>query len=132
MPKKTDIATGALVVVLKSPSGGKTTAEIIEIAGLSVRTINSIYTRAIECSFNPNHYLLILHDEFLCNSDRPGRPKKQTDKAQIEIIAEVRRNRFGREKPTHSLRTLKVAETKELLDLATTSPIYSGVEVFCT
>lgn len=87
MKKKTDIATRALVVFLKSPFGGKTTAEVTEITGLSIRTINSIYARAIERGFDPNQEPLTLRDEFLCDSDRPGRPKKQTDEARIEIIA---------------------------------------------
>ncbi|KAL6399550.1 hypothetical protein AUP68_18099 [Ilyonectria robusta] len=47
MPEKTDIATRVLVVILKSPSGGKTTAEITEITGLLIRTINSIYAQAV-------------------------------------------------------------------------------------
>ncbi|KAI3584158.1 hypothetical protein IWW34DRAFT_721704 [Fusarium oxysporum f. sp. albedinis] len=46
MRKKTDIATRALVVYLKSPFGGKTTAEITEITGLPVRTVNGIYLRS--------------------------------------------------------------------------------------
>ncbi|KAL6411022.1 hypothetical protein AUP68_07458 [Ilyonectria robusta] len=92
MRKKTDIATRALVVVLKSPSGGEITAEVTEITGLSVRTINSIYTRAIKRGFDPNHHPLTLRNEFLCDSDRPGRPKKQMDEARIEIIAKVRRD----------------------------------------
>ncbi|KAL6399549.1 hypothetical protein AUP68_18098 [Ilyonectria robusta] len=55
-------------------------------------------TRAIKRGFDPNHHPLTLRDEFLHDFDRPRCPKKQTDEARIEIIAKVRRNRFGREK----------------------------------
>lgn len=98
MPPNTDIATRALIVTLKSPSGGKTTAEISEITGISSRQVNRIYARAIERGFDPNHRPLTIRDEFLRDASRPGRPTKQTDNNQIEILAKVRRDRFGREK----------------------------------
>ena len=51
----TDIATRALVVTLKAPNGGaKTTAQIHLITGLPERTINQIYSRAIDRGFEPN------------------------------------------------------------------------------
>ncbi|KAK4106672.1 hypothetical protein N658DRAFT_394778, partial [Parathielavia hyrcaniae] len=54
MAPNTDIATRALIVTLKSPFGGKTSAEISEETGISVRQINRIYARAIERGFEPN------------------------------------------------------------------------------
>ncbi|KAH6873850.1 hypothetical protein B0T10DRAFT_466114 [Thelonectria olida] len=87
MPANTDIATRALVVTLKSPFGGKTTAEVAEITGLLPCAINRIYARAIERGFDPNHRPLIVRDEFLCDAQRSGRPKKQTDEARINTIA---------------------------------------------
>ncbi|KAH6879868.1 Transposase-domain-containing protein, partial [Thelonectria olida] len=98
MTRKTDVATRALIVTLKSPLGGKTTAEIAEITGISIRTINSIYVRAIERGLDPNHRPLTLRDEYLRDADRAGRPKKQTDERRDEVIAKVRRDRYGREK----------------------------------
>ena len=64
------------MVTLKSPVRGKTTAEIIEKTGLLKQTINQIYTRAIECSFDPNHILLIIKDEYLRDAPRSGCPVK--------------------------------------------------------
>ncbi|KAH6973228.1 hypothetical protein EDB80DRAFT_743244 [Ilyonectria destructans] len=50
-----DIATRALVVTLKAPGGAtKTSLEISALTGLAVRTINSIYARAIQRGFEPN------------------------------------------------------------------------------
>jgi hypothetical protein len=60
-----DISTRAVVVALKSPLGGKTTTEIAGITGLSKRTINSIYARAIERGFDPNIVPLLMKDKYL-------------------------------------------------------------------
>ncbi|KAH6873658.1 hypothetical protein B0T10DRAFT_499738 [Thelonectria olida] len=49
-----DIATRALVITLKAPAGeGKTTTEVQAMTGIPIRTINSIYRRAIQRGFNP-------------------------------------------------------------------------------
>lgn len=63
MKNKTDIATRALVVALKAPCGGKTSAEIAALTGLSPRTVNSIYARAVERGFDPHQLPLTLRDE---------------------------------------------------------------------
>ena len=42
-----DIATRSLVVALKTPCFGKTTAEVVAITGLPKSTVNRIYARAI-------------------------------------------------------------------------------------
>ena len=73
-----DISTRALVVTLKSPLGGKTTAQVVAITGLPTRTVNSIYARAIERGFDPNAVPLVLKDEYLQDAPRAGRPTKQT------------------------------------------------------
>ncbi|KAL6402750.1 hypothetical protein AUP68_14086 [Ilyonectria robusta] len=95
MPR-TDIATRALVVSLKSPTGGKTTSEVAGITGLSPRTINEIYSRAISRGFDPNLRPMILHDEYLHNAPASGRPKKQTDEAQDQILVKRWDRDFGR------------------------------------
>jgi hypothetical protein len=71
-----DISIRAVVVVLKSPLGGKTTAEVEGITGLSKRTINSIYASAIERGFDPNIVPLAIKDEHLRDAPRSGRPTK--------------------------------------------------------
>ncbi|KFY41167.1 hypothetical protein V494_03175 [Pseudogymnoascus sp. VKM F-4513 (FW-928)] len=98
MAPNTDIATRALIVTLKSPIGGKTTAEVAEKTGFSTRQINRIYARAIERGFDPNHIPLVIRDEWLQDAPRSGRPVKQTVDARKEIIAKVRTDRYGREK----------------------------------
>ena len=73
-----DISTRAIIVLLKSPLGGKTTAQIEAITGLSKSIINTIYARAIERGFDPNIVPLALKDEYLKDAPRSGRPSKQT------------------------------------------------------
>ncbi|KAI7762256.1 hypothetical protein LZL87_006651 [Fusarium oxysporum] len=96
---KTDIATRALVVTLKAPHGGaKTTPQIHLLTGIPERTINKIYSRAIERGFEPNECPLKLIDAWLEDGSRSGRPSKQTDENRSLIIAKVSTDRFGREK----------------------------------
>jgi transposase len=95
--KKTDLATRALIVTLKAPCAGKSTAEISAITGISTRTINSIYARAIERGFEPNSVPLVIRDEWLQDASRSGRPTKKTE-IKEEVISKVRRDRYGREK----------------------------------
>ncbi|KAF1813253.1 hypothetical protein P152DRAFT_434157, partial [Eremomyces bilateralis CBS 781.70] len=90
MPSNTDIATRALIVTLKSPIGGKTTAEIAEKTGLPKRTINAIYARAIERGFDPNHLPLHIRDEWLEDAPRPGRPQKQTEELSNTVLTKRR------------------------------------------
>ncbi|KAK2937718.1 hypothetical protein FoTM2_000936 [Fusarium oxysporum f. sp. vasinfectum] len=85
---KTDIATRALVVTLKAPHGGaKTTPQIHLLTGIPERTINKIYSRAIERGFEPNECPLKLIDAWLEDGSRSGRPSKQTDENRSLIIA---------------------------------------------
>jgi hypothetical protein len=75
----TDIATRALVVTLKAPSGaGKTSIEIQAMTGIPRRTIDDIYCRAIKRGFEPNERPLRLKNAWLEDAPRPGRPSKQT------------------------------------------------------
>jgi transposase len=98
MAPNTDIATRALVVTLKSPIGGLTTAEISEETGISPRQVNRIYARAIERGFDPNHRPFTLKDEWLEDAPRSGRPSKQTPETSQVIISKVQKDRYGREK----------------------------------
>lgn len=94
MAPNTPLSTRALIVCLKSPFVGKSTSEIAEETGLSARTINSIYARAIERGFEPNAPLRI-DDRFLVDAPRSGRPRKEVAET---LIQKVRRDRYGREK----------------------------------
>ncbi|OBT44174.1 hypothetical protein VE00_04785 [Pseudogymnoascus sp. WSF 3629] len=98
MAPNTDISTRALIVALKSPTRGKTSAEVAEKTGLSTRQINRIYARAIERGFDPNHMPLTLRDEWLQDAPRSGRLVKQTVETTQDVVAKVRTDRYGREK----------------------------------
>jgi transposase len=97
MAPNTDIATRALVVTLKSPLGGRSTNEVSEKTGLSKRTINDIYARAIQRGFDPNLLPLIIKDEYLKDAPRSGRPAKQSEDLKNVIDTKVCGNRHGRE-----------------------------------
>jgi transposase len=98
MAPNTGIATRATVVALRSPLGGNTSAEVAAKTGLSVRSVNRIYARAIERGFEPNQSPLVIQDEWLEDAPRSGRPTKQTPDTTTKIIAKVRNDRYGREK----------------------------------
>ena len=68
----TNIATRALVVGLKSAACGKTTAEVHAITGLSKRTIQDIFARAIQRGFDPNLTPVVIHDNFAWNVRQPN------------------------------------------------------------
>lgn len=95
--KKTDIATRALAVTLKAPCSGKSSAEVAAITGLPIRTINSIYTRAIERGFEPNSVPLVIRDEWLQDASRSGRPAKQGADNE-DVLTKVHPDRYGRER----------------------------------
>jgi transposase len=103
MAPHTDIATRALIVTLRSPFGGKTSAQISEETGISIRQINRIYARAIERGFEPNYRPFILKDEWLEDAPRSGRPSKQTPEVIDKIVSQVRHDRYGREKTAADL-----------------------------
>ncbi|KAL7760724.1 hypothetical protein ACKLNR_010814 [Fusarium oxysporum f. sp. zingiberi] len=86
MAPNTDIATRAFVVSLKAPCSGKTSPEVAEISGLSIRQVDRIYARAIENGFDPNIRPLILKDEYLKDRPRSGRPTKVTEENKELLI----------------------------------------------
>ena len=98
MSPNTDPYTRTLIVALKSPSVGKSTSQISELTGVHPRTVNRIYSRAIEAGFEPNVLPLKILPEHVQDAPRSGRPSKQTDKVKEQIIQQVRRDRYGREK----------------------------------
>jgi hypothetical protein len=98
MAPNTDIATRALVVALKSPIGGKTTAEIAEKTGFNIRTINDIYARAIQRRFDPNHLPLVIRDKWLEDALCSGHPSKQTEETTTAIVNKVHLDQYRQEK----------------------------------
>jgi len=98
MALNTDISTHALVITLKSPLIGLTSAEIFAKTGISISTINRIYGRAIKRGFDPNIRPLVIKDEWLEDAPRPGRPRKQTPENIEKVVKKVRKGRYGREK----------------------------------
>lgn len=95
--KMPDIATRSYIVALKAHTA-KSSAEIAILTGLSPATINRIYGRAIERGFDPHKRPLVIRDEFVQDSPRSGRPKKQDLQPLITMISKVHRDRYGREK----------------------------------
>ena len=59
----TDISIRALIITLKSPIIGLSSADIFANTGVSVSTVNRIYTKAIKHRFNLNILLLIIKDK---------------------------------------------------------------------
>jgi transposase len=91
-----DAATRAQVVTLKA--WGFTNNEITSKTGIPSRTIRSIYATAIKRGFDPNTDLPIVKNEHVVEAPRSGRPTKQIEENEQEIVAKIRRDRYGREK----------------------------------
>jgi transposase len=93
-----DITNCAVVVTLKSPHGGKTSTEIAEKLGIPVRTINSIYARAIEKGFESNHLQFTPKDKWLKDAPRSGKSTKQTKETKAAVIEQIRTDCYEQEK----------------------------------
>jgi transposase len=92
-----DIATRAYIVALKA-SGGKTSLQIAGLTGISIRSIDRIYARAIERGFDPNQQPIHMEDAYLADAPRSGRPSKQTEEVKANIINRISHDRYGRER----------------------------------
>ncbi len=92
-----DIATRAFIVALKSPVGGKSTAEVAAMTGVKPRTVNNIYARAIERGFEPNGIPFIIKDSYFEDGPKTGRPTKRTEALQDTISTKVRGDHYARE-----------------------------------
>ena len=91
-----DISTRAMIVVMKSPLIGRSTATISAATGVKPRTVDNIYARAIKRGFDPNRDPLVMKDSYVADGKSTGRPSKQTAALKEEITAKVRENRYGR------------------------------------
>lgn len=83
--------------ILAFLSVGKTATEVAELLQIPVRTVRSIFARAVKRGFEPNHRPLEILDSFILDAPRTGRPRKQTDEVKEEPVSEVRVDRFDRE-----------------------------------
>jgi transposase len=92
---KTDIVTLKAGFRNNSPMS---TADIHALTGVSERTINRIYARAITRGFEPAARPLILCNSHLEDAPRSGRPRKDTEEIRQLITSKVRLDRCGREK----------------------------------
>ncbi|KAG0154548.1 hypothetical protein PDIDSM_116 [Penicillium digitatum] len=91
-----DIAKRAIVVTCKAT--GLSTATVSELSGLSTRTVNRIYERALANGFNPNSRPWNISDAMLADAPRSGRPKKQTLDVQTQVLSKVQTDENGRGK----------------------------------
>ncbi|KAJ5199898.1 hypothetical protein N7472_005102 [Penicillium cf. griseofulvum] len=71
-----DIAKRSVVVTSKA--AGVSSATIAEIVGLSKRTVDRIYERALAKGFDPSLRPWNISDAMLTDAPRSGRPKKQS------------------------------------------------------
>jgi transposase len=92
----TETAIRAQVVALRAYTT-KSSSEIARLTGLSTSSVNRIYARAIERGFNP-HEDPIIHNRYVEDTPRSGRPTKQDTATQEIVISKVRSDRYGREK----------------------------------
>ncbi|KAF2726441.1 hypothetical protein EJ04DRAFT_547615 [Polyplosphaeria fusca] len=83
-----DLSTRALIITLKAT--GKSNDEITGLTGITKRTINSIFARAIERGFDSCQRPLRLKDEYLVDSSRSGRPSKQPEVLETVVNSSTR------------------------------------------
>jgi hypothetical protein len=91
-----EIASRAVATALKA-EGSLQTAQIATFTGLSKRTIQRVYNRAIERGFDPSVRPLVLQDAFFEDGPRSGRPAKVEAIADA-IVKKVQTDRHAREK----------------------------------
>jgi len=96
MAPNTDSVTRALIISLKS-GRGKTTLKVSSLTGISPRTIDSIYARAIKRGFDPLKRPLEIRPKWVEDTPRSGRLLKQTVVAD-QVTKIVRLDRYSREK----------------------------------
>ncbi|KAJ5511785.1 hypothetical protein N7453_003888 [Penicillium expansum] len=91
-----DIAKRSVVVTSKA--AGVSSAIIAEMVGLSKRTVDRIYERALVKGFDASLRPWNISDAMLAEAPRSGRPKKQSPEMQDRVLTKVRLDRYGREK----------------------------------
>lgn len=74
--------------------------QIHEATGITPRTLNNIFDRAVQAGFEPmtsNGTIGRLDSSHVANAPKSGRPRKQ-EAFKEEVLAKVRRNRRSRER----------------------------------
>ena len=96
MAPYSDTVTRAQALTLKAV--GWTNAQIEEITGITARTLNNIFDKAVKAGFEPSvdGRLGRLSSAYVANALKSGRPQKQ-EAFKDEVLQQVRRNRYGRE-----------------------------------
>ncbi|RYC54361.1 hypothetical protein CHU98_g11851 [Xylaria longipes] len=87
-------ATRAQALALKI--SGHLNKEIQRITGITISSINRILSRAIERGLDLNKPVIL--DIHVADAPRSGRPSKQTEEVQNQVLIKVRRDRYSREK----------------------------------
>jgi transposase len=103
MARDTTPYTRALIIGLKSPAGGKSNQQIEAATGVSARTINSIYARALERGFDPNQRPMVIEDHHVQNGPRTGRPSKMSDELKEHVRIKLSEDSNAREKTASAL-----------------------------
>ena len=65
MALNTNLATRAIIITLKSALVKKINAKVAEETGLNLRTINYIYAKAINRSFDLNRFPLEIKNKYI-------------------------------------------------------------------
>ena len=98
MPPYNNTTTRAQALTLKAV--GWTNAQIEEITGITARTLNNIFDKAVKAGFEPfneDGRLGRLSDAHIANVPKTGRPRKQ-EAFKEEVLLKVRQDHNGREK----------------------------------
>lgn len=91
-----DIAKRAMVVTCKATGIRSTT--ISELSGLSKRTVDRIYERALSNGFDPAARPWNISEAMLADAPRSGRPLKRTEDVQTQVLSKVNTDQDGRAK----------------------------------
>ncbi|KAJ5661176.1 uncharacterized protein N7484_000548 [Penicillium longicatenatum] len=91
-----DLAMRSAIVTMRAI--GMTTSEISERTNISIRTISSIWKRALERGFDPQSQPSIITEAHVTDAVRSGRPEKQTQEVIHLALSKARPDRYGREK----------------------------------
>ncbi|KAJ5761742.1 uncharacterized protein N7511_005124 [Penicillium nucicola] len=91
-----DIAKRSVVVTSKA--AGVRSADIAEIVGLTKRTVDRIYERALAKGFDATLRPWNISDAMLADAPRSGRPKNLSLELENGVVTKVCYNRYGRER----------------------------------
>lgn len=102
MPQYLSISTRAMVLTLKATTDQKT-SQIAELAGITSRHVNRIYSKAIERGFDPTKRPLTMEDHYVEDAKKSGRPSKRTPELEAAMSASIKRDDRTRELSAQTL-----------------------------